>query len=669
MLQSQTIAGNPSTNEPLDSQEQNQGQGQGQNQIHSGKGQSQGQLFSPTMTDSSMAILSPPSSRYAFDPTASGNSNNNLPMDSVLSPLPASVASPVSELNFANLSISAMSPPVGYGVENDVPAFQPQTELLLENFTNDLKVFNNWVHGLNVEEQKTAIGLFLDSIKNQEVIDFIQNKISTVIPSDDSKGNITFSPPLSANTSLPQRLRPVSPIIPISNMNHRENPVPITLDSILNSDSNGNGSSNTNNGTDGIGIGIGLGMGIEQDDSVVYKPAPRRMLSPPIMKTGFSKIIEPIERPKSADPSYPSNTAFVDQMGGSAGINGGAGGVNGYSQFGMNSPMSPLLGNQPLFRVLSDGYQDTPENVSFNYYYNNNNSHNGGTVNGSDCALGTKLQQSLNTINNRSMIDSSRAVKEDRGRHKNSQNKPSNLNLNLNMNPKMGMNNLNYGMNMSMLSNGNGNGNGSGGSGGSAAAALQNLTQSMSVPPHNRIRSINNRGAGTSTTNSNTCSTSAANLNSSTKPYHASKLQTHGYSKSGSSLGSMLHGSYGSSTSLLTEDERRALQLKKKLNTNGNGNGNSNSTPNVSAVTATSATNSGSNIPKDIASDALLADIPAWLKTLRLHKYTENLQHLKWEDMVQLDDAELANLGVSTLGARNKLLKSFAYVKERRGIA
>ncbi|ODQ49099.1 hypothetical protein PICMEDRAFT_18969, partial [Pichia membranifaciens NRRL Y-2026] len=55
----------------------------------------------------------------------------------------------------------------------------------------------------------------------------------------------------------------------------------------------------------------------------------------------------------------------------------------------------------------------------------------------------------------------------------------------------------------------------------------------------------------------------------------------------------------------------------------------------------------------------LLADIPAWLKTLRLHKYTENLQHLRWQDMVALDDAALAQLGVSTLGARNKLLKSF----------
>jgi hypothetical protein len=74
-------------------------------------------------------------------------------------------------------------------------------------------------------------------------------------------------------------------------------------------------------------------------------------------------------------------------------------------------------------------------------------------------------------------------------------------------------------------------------------------------------------------------------------------------------------------------------------------------------------------MPKDIASDVLLNDIPAWLKALRLHKYTENMQGLKWEEMVRLDDSGLSALGVSTVGARNKLLKSFTYVLEQRGMA
>lgn len=672
MLHNQPIAGNAATTgEPLAAQSQKQGSGQGHAQAYApGQNQGQSQVFSPTMTDTSMAILSPPSSRYAFDPNAPGNSNNNLPMDSMLSPLLASVASPVSELNFANLNIAAMSPPAGYGTENDVPAFQPETELLLENFTNDLKVFNNWVHGLNVEEQKAAIGLFIDSVRDQEVVDFIQRKISSAIPNEDSKGSITFSPPLSANTSLPQRLRPVSPIIPISNMNHRGNPVPITLDSILNS-------GGKDDGNDRV-----------QDD-VVYRPAPRRMLSPPVMKTGFSNIIEPIERPKSADPSYSSGAAFVDQIGNG---NGNGSGSGGYGQFNMSSgPMSPLLGNQPLFRVLSDGYQEmAPENVSFNYYNYNGTGNTNNNGSGGEGTLGTKLQQSLNTINNRSVIDSNRSLKEDRGRHRNLQNKPSNMNPNMNMNmnmntmnsSKMGMNNLNY-MNMSMLNNGkNAYGDGSG------AAALQNLTQSMSVPPHNRIRSTNSGTRGTPGAAAAAATTSATPAASANKlSYHGSVLAgklhpTHGYSKSGGSLGNMLHAGYGSasSTSLLTEEERRALHNKNKTGAAGasasasaastsNGSLNTVSTPTTPTAASAAAAAAANNIPKDIASDALLADIPAWLKALRLHKYTENLQHLRWQDMVALDDAALAQLGVSTLGARNKLLKSFSYVREKRGLA
>lgn len=67
---------------------------------------------------------------------------------------------------------------------------------------------------------------------------------------------------------------------------------------------------------------------------------------------------------------------------------------------------------------------------------------------------------------------------------------------------------------------------------------------------------------------------------------------------------------------------------------------------------------------KDIIAEELLSNIPQWLKTLRLHKYTDNLKDLQWREMVCLDDADLQKLGVSTVGARNKLLKSFSQVKE-----
>lgn len=58
--------------------------------------------------------------------------------------------------------------------------------------------------------------------------------------------------------------------------------------------------------------------------------------------------------------------------------------------------------------------------------------------------------------------------------------------------------------------------------------------------------------------------------------------------------------------------------------------------------------------PTDLA---LMADVPAWLRALRLHKYTDVLGHLNWTDIVVLDDAGLQGKGVNALGARRKLLK------------
>lgn len=61
--------------------------------------------------------------------------------------------------------------------------------------------------------------------------------------------------------------------------------------------------------------------------------------------------------------------------------------------------------------------------------------------------------------------------------------------------------------------------------------------------------------------------------------------------------------------------------------------------------------------PEDPTDPALLKDVPAWLRTLRLHKYTDNLKDMKWQDLVQLDDAGLEKRGVAAKGARTKLLK------------
>jgi hypothetical protein len=65
---------------------------------------------------------------------------------------------------------------------------------------------------------------------------------------------------------------------------------------------------------------------------------------------------------------------------------------------------------------------------------------------------------------------------------------------------------------------------------------------------------------------------------------------------------------------------------------------------------------SGAN-PDEPLDMNLLGDTPAWLRSLRLHKYTPNVEGVGWKEMVLLGDKDLEDKGVSALGARRKLLK------------
>lgn len=67
--------------------------------------------------------------------------------------------------------------------------------------------------------------------------------------------------------------------------------------------------------------------------------------------------------------------------------------------------------------------------------------------------------------------------------------------------------------------------------------------------------------------------------------------------------------------------------------------------------------------PEDPTDPTLLQDIPAWLRSLRLHKYTDNLKDMKWTELIELDDKALEDRGVNALGARRKMLKVFDQVK------
>jgi hypothetical protein len=72
----------------------------------------------------------------------------------------------------------------------------------------------------------------------------------------------------------------------------------------------------------------------------------------------------------------------------------------------------------------------------------------------------------------------------------------------------------------------------------------------------------------------------------------------------------------------------------------------------------------GSSRPPDDPTDpSLLQDIPTWLRSLRLHKYTDQLKDLAWDELIELDDVQLSDRGVNALGARRKMLKVFEQVK------
>ncbi|KAG5421760.1 VTS1 [Candida metapsilosis] len=84
---------------------------------------------------------------------------------------------------------------------------------------------------------------------------------------------------------------------------------------------------------------------------------------------------------------------------------------------------------------------------------------------------------------------------------------------------------------------------------------------------------------------------------------------------------------------------------------------------NQTGTNASSSSSSSSSMPSEVASIELLNNIPAWLKLLRLHKYTDCLKDIYWKDLIELNNEQLEEKGVAALGARRKLLKAFEAVK------
>lgn len=81
-----------------------------------------------------------------------------------------------------------------------------------------------------------------------------------------------------------------------------------------------------------------------------------------------------------------------------------------------------------------------------------------------------------------------------------------------------------------------------------------------------------------------------------------------------------------------------------------------------------SVTGRGDKTVEEEIDPKVLEDIPTWLRTLRLHKYTPNFEGMTWRDMVVLDEPHLEAKGVAALGARRKMLKTFELVRAKYNI-
>ncbi|KAK7045717.1 Flap-structured DNA-binding and RNA-binding protein [Paramarasmius palmivorus] len=116
---------------------------------------------------------------------------------------------------------------------------------------------------------------------------------------------------------------------------------------------------------------------------------------------------------------------------------------------------------------------------------------------------------------------------------------------------------------------------------------------------------------------------------------------------------------------------------QKQSSTSGSNNwragssrpGNSRTSSGSKAKSTASPSSAAASKPEDDVDPKLLEDIPAWLKSLRLHKYTECFTGMTWQEVVQLDEAALEAKGVTALGARRRLTKNFDAVKRKMGMS
>lgn len=504
---------------------------------------------------STMALLSPPSSRYAFEPS-----------------LTTAAIPPISSVLMGGESAEGFPADVG-NAQRTVPSFRPSTEARLETFTADLRAFARWIGAMQPQQQRTVVDVLLDNLQ-AAVLPYVRERAATTnaqpVPQRGAQTSAGAQAPSAAQ---------VSNVAQVSGVPRQVSPPPMQPVSPL----------------------VMLG-----GESVGAQGMVAPVASMPV---GSAMLDDPVARPRSAGPAQmrPARAHGARGMG-MSGLTPAYSATT--SPYLTGNPVESGVGSQPLFRVFSSDMDSSGFQRRSRDFFGEDARNQGALAQqfGLTSDFGGQNAMKLNSLMRESDAHAQSAHVEPTKQVQSAQ----------------------------------------------AAPVHSVPVQPVQAPQKAQAPQTTNSGSSSaSTTSPHRPRTMAEDLMAAqaaqAQAAHAQAAQT-ATAQGSTTQGSTAQGpaqSNGISRGR-PRGVRNARDSPRSVST--------------SAVSPPSVVKSAS--PEDIASRRLLANIPLWLKTLRLHKYTDNLKSLRWEQMVELSDEDLGKLGVSTVGARNKLLKSFAYVKE-----
>lgn len=517
-------------------------------------------------TNSTMALLSPPGSRYAFEP------KDNVAMSPLLSgsnPAFSSLSNnrPLSAqdfdytndgfLNQINRPLSAQ----GFNIPE-----RPLSSMEVDSMTfkNDVANLVSWINTLNSNQHRTVVDNLLSNLPD-DILNYTKSKLENF---NFSNNNNRFVGTPGQNNVIYQ---------PTATQE------PLTLDAVLNG-------------------------GSQQQQQQTWSPVAssangiQRALSPNFTSTFDRTFLQDLgsNKPRSADP-YSSklfnknNNQHFNNIGVSNDWdNNKTPSKSRLSRFDENDQLQsqqkiPNNYDNRSYDITNLAQQMTHTPIKLNDYSNAN-------------AL--KLS-ALSTINSRAQLDSNK-----KRVHQQQQPDERGRSTNNGFNTVAGQRYLN-------LNDENANNN----------------RNSMSVPPPQRVNYYETVGLSPSVNRVINKQRAQATRNQND---FNQQQQYDGLSR----LASLNHA-----TKNLSLNDDFSTPYKQQINKDQG-------TPRSPAIN-----------PKQITSVKLLNDVPAWLKTLRLHKYTIALQSTPWRELIYLDDKQLEEKGVSAMGARGKLLKAFEIVR------